>query len=128
MRLTAFVAEEFVSNLYAFLPDVDIVTEAVHSLSTTIDSRHFAQEFVRRGKMAAKGQFEGSIVTNGAKTNAAGSLAGISSGNGAPGAENAKNSGGWSEVAKKSGKDVAAKDDLSGNFKVVAGKRKGAKR
>ncbi|KKY23148.1 putative gyf domain containing protein [Diplodia seriata] len=103
-------ADEFVSNMLSFPSELDIVTEAVHSVSQTIDSRHFAQEFIRRRKLADKG-----IIEN--------------SGTSSPGPANG--SGGWSEVAKKgSGTNTAqagaAKEDLA--FKVVAAKKKGSRK
>ncbi|KAL1650051.1 kinesin-like protein [Diplodia intermedia] len=103
-------ADEFVSNMLSFPSELDIVTEAVHSVSQTIDSRHFAQEFIRRRKLADKG-----IIEN--------------SGTSSPGPANG--SGGWSEVAKKgSGTNAAqggaAKEDLA--FKVVAAKKKGSRK
>lgn len=97
--------------MLSFPSDLDIVTEAVHSVSRTIDSRHFAQEFIRRRKLADKG-----IIEN--------------SGTSSPGPANG--SGGWSEVAKKGSSTAsasqasAAKEDLA--FKVVAAKKKGGRK
>ena len=97
--------------MLSFPVDLDIVTEAVHSVSQTIDSRHFAQEFIRRRKLADKG-----IIEN--------------SGTSSPGPANG--SGGWSEVAKKGSAantaqaSAAAKEDLA--FKVVAAKKKGGRK
>ncbi|EOD49817.1 gyf domain-containing protein [Neofusicoccum parvum] len=103
-------AEEFVTNLLSFPLELDIITEAIHSVSRTIDSRHFAEEFIRRRKLADKG-----IIEN--------------SGTASPGPMNG--SGGWSEVAKKgSGPNTAqvnaAKEDVA--FKVVAAKKKGGRK
>lgn len=103
-------ADEFVSNMLSFPIDLDIVTEAVHSVSQTIDSRHFAQEFIRRRKLAEKG-----IIEN--------------TGTSSPGPVNG--SGGWSEVAKKgsttnTAQTSAAKEDVA--FKVVAAKKKGSRK
>ncbi|KAK8233114.1 hypothetical protein HDK77DRAFT_413807 [Phyllosticta capitalensis] len=102
--------DDFVSNLLTFPADLEIVTEAVHSVSQTIDSRHFAEEFIRRRKLADKG-----IVD--------------SSGTASPGPVNG--SGGWSEVAKKGSATSQAaaqqaKDDVA--FKVVAAKKKGSRK
>ncbi|KAL2686343.1 hypothetical protein IWX47DRAFT_861574 [Phyllosticta citricarpa] len=102
--------DDFVSNLLTFPADLEIVTEAVHSVSQTIDSRHFAEEFIRRRKLADKG-----IVD--------------SSGTASPGPVNG--SGGWSEVAKKGSAtsqsaSQQAKDDVA--FKVVAAKKKGGRK
>ncbi|PNS16842.1 GYF domain-containing protein mpd2 [Sphaceloma murrayae] len=102
-------AEEFVTNLLAFPPEADIITEAVHSVSNTIDSRHFAEEFMRRRKMADKGVFDAASVGKSAS----------------PANGDANKGGGWSEVAKK-GKEgqVSKAEELAGNFKVVAAKKK----
>lgn len=96
--------------MLSFPIDLDIVTEAVHSVSQTIDSRHFAQEFIRRRKLAEKG-----IIEN--------------TGTSSPGPVNG--SGGWSEVAKKgsttnTAQTSAAKEDVA--FKVVAAKKKGSRK
>ncbi|KAJ9657544.1 kinesin-like protein [Coniosporium apollinis] len=91
--------------------DIDIITESVHAISKTIDSRHFAEEFVRRRKLADKGVVESS---------------GTASPAGAAGAAENKTGGGWSEVAKK-GPLVKEKEEISG-YKVVPAKKKGGKR
>lgn len=120
------IAEEFISNLLAFPNELDLVTEAVHSVSTTIDSRHFAEEFLRRRKQADKGVFDPPSATGGSSSPAHSFH------------QDTKNgaSSGWSEVAKKGGakQDLASpsgvaavKDDLAA-FKVVAAKKKGGKR
>ncbi|THX55352.1 hypothetical protein D6D06_04937 [Aureobasidium pullulans] len=104
-------ADEFVSNLLSFPSELEIVTEAVHSVSHTIDSRHFAEEFIRRRKLADKGLID---TTK-------------------PASPAAGQSGGWSEVAKKNAASSATKqepkDDLNnGSFKVVPTKKKGSKK
>lgn len=63
-----------------------ILSECVYGFSTTMDGRHFAEEFVRRRKLADKG-----IVEKDSNTGA------MSSSN-----------GGWSEVAKKGGNSAQA--------------------
>lgn len=83
----------------------------MHAISKTIDSRHFAEEFVRRRKLADKGVVESS---------------GTASPAGAAGAAENKTGGGWSEVAKK-GPLVKEKEEISG-YKVVPAKKKGGKR
>lgn len=80
-----------------------------------MDGRHFAEEFVRRKTLAEKGVAEKQPISL---------------------AENkASNStGGWSEVAKKSGtpsnaSGSANKDDMQGaGFKVVPSRKKGGKK
>lgn len=107
-------AEDFVANLLAIGNDAEIVMHAVHSMTSTIDSRHFADEFLRRRKLADKGLVD---VT---KTNS-------------PANAGAGQSGGWSEVAKKGPtkpveEATAAGAVGAGNFKVVAPKKKVSKR
>ncbi|KAF2089670.1 hypothetical protein K490DRAFT_37669, partial [Saccharata proteae CBS 121410] len=108
--------DDFILNLMSFPSEIDIVTEAVHSVSQTIDSRHFAEEFIRRRKLADKG-----IVDP--------------VGTASPSAQLEKaGGGGWSEVAKKgpAGKGGAAQAAQtavdSADFKVVPAKKKGGKR
>jgi PERQ amino acid-rich with GYF domain-containing protein len=102
-------ADEFVNNLLSFPSELEIVTEAVHSVSHTIDSRHFAEEFIRRRKLADKGLVD---TTK-------------------PASPAAVSQGGWNEVAKKNAASVPkpqqeVKEDLS--FKVVPNKKKGGKK
>ncbi|KAF1992287.1 hypothetical protein K402DRAFT_387945 [Aulographum hederae CBS 113979] len=98
--------DEFVASLLAFPAEMEIITEAVHSNSQTIDSRHFAEQFIRRRKMADKGLVDPSSPATG---------------------QGESKSGGWNEVAKKAG-GQPKQDEGPGNFKVVAAKKKGGKR
>jgi PERQ amino acid-rich with GYF domain-containing protein len=107
--------EEFTSNLILLPMEVDLLAEAVHSASSTIDSRHFAEEFIRRKKLADKGLVDTTAPPKSAS----------------PHAENLERSGGWSEVAKKGPQKEgsgSAKEEGNGNFRVVASKKKGGKR
>ena len=93
--------------LLTFPADVEIISESVHASSKTLNSRHFAEEFVRKRKLADKG-----IVDNsGQNVISSASTESKTSGNG------------WNEVAKKG---PEKKDESSSNaaFKVVAGKKK----
>ncbi|KAK4921505.1 hypothetical protein LTR28_012764 [Elasticomyces elasticus] len=102
--------DEFTSNLLSLPPDTSLITEAVHSNSTTIDSRHFAEEFIRRRKLADKGQIDLTKSASPSHHSAEGKVGG----------------GGWSEVAKKG--PVKEKEEVGGpNFKVVS-KKKGTRR
>ncbi|KAF2109925.1 hypothetical protein BDV96DRAFT_554111 [Lophiotrema nucula] len=103
-------ADEFVSTLLSFPADIEIITETVHSASSTVDSRHFAEEFLRRRKLADKGLIDNTTP--------------------ATPVELKSGSGGWNEVAKKGGPSTQQQQGPldSGNFKVVAAKKKGAKR
>jgi len=102
--------DDLVSGLLTFPPEIEIITEAIHSSSQTMDSRHFAEEFLRRKRLADKGIVDAASTSSPATEKAAGGA------------------GGWSEVAKKGGAEK--KEDGPGNsaFKVVAAKKKGGKR
>ena len=82
---------------------------AVHSVTSTIDSRHFAEEFLRRHKLAEKG------LVDFTKTSS-------------PANATTGQSGGWSEVAKKGPAKAPEEANVGGNFKVVAPKKKVAKK
>lgn len=85
--------------------DPSILSEAVYSYSTTMDGRHFADEFVRRKKLADKGIVEKEPVSASAD------------------AKNSSN-GGWNEVAKKGSSNNAAREDTSvPGFRVVPSKK-----
>lgn len=94
--------------------DADTLTEAVHGASSTIDSRHFVEEFLRRKKLADKGLTDATLPPKSASPHSA-------AGNGA--------AGGWSEVAKKGPAKEAAQGIAESNaaFRVVS-KKKGGKR
>ena len=108
---TGFTVDDFVQGLLAFPPDTDIIIEAVHSASQTMDSRHFAEEFVRRRGLAEKGKVE--PLPSGATFSAAHGNEG-------------KGGGGWSEVARKGPPPMQKEENNS--FKIVATKKKGGKR
>lgn len=107
-------------DLLQLPPEVEIISDSVYASSQTLDGRRFAEEFVRRRKLADKGIVEPAA---GAQGMAAGGADGKSANAG----------GGWSEVAKKPGSAAKDKDDGAGAgsvsanaaFKVVAGKKKG---
>ncbi|KAK5135648.1 hypothetical protein LTR08_004949 [Meristemomyces frigidus] len=100
--------DEFFSIIVAL--DADGVTETVHGASMTIDSRHFAEEFFRRKRLAEKGQVD------------------LSGGGGKSGSPAGMLAGGWSEVAKKVARPEVVREESQGAFRVVAGKKKGGKR
>jgi PERQ amino acid-rich with GYF domain-containing protein len=97
---------EFVEILLNLPPETNILTEAVHGSSQTIDSRHFAEEFIRRKKLADKGIVDSSATST-------------------PAANTSGSSGGWNEVAKKG---PAQQKEETNSFKVVPAKKKGGKR
>ncbi|TQV90671.1 hypothetical protein V2A60_006883 [Cordyceps javanica] len=105
-------ATSFQSTLEALPLDTGLIADAVYASSTTMDGRHFAEEYVRRKKLAEKGIFEKQA------------------------SDNRSSSGGWSEVAKKgSGSNSQPAREPEGNastmqgagFKVVPGRKKGKK-
>ncbi|KAK6350409.1 hypothetical protein TWF718_003601 [Orbilia javanica] len=103
--------DEFVTMIMSFPPEVDLISDSVYQQSTTIDGRRFAEEFIRRRKLAQQGV----IVDHGHH------------------GDDNKAGGGWSEVAKK-GRETSTSNSSSaaaadsglgnGNFKVVQGKKK----
>lgn len=104
-------AEQFVADLIFFPAEAELITEAVHGSSSTIDSRHFAEEFIRRKRLADKGLVDTSTPPkSGSPANAA--------------------PGGWSEVAKKgpAKPETPKEDPANGNFRVVPSKKKGGKK
>lgn len=88
-------------------PETEIISDSVYANSQTLDGRRFAEEFIRRRKLADKG-----IVDS---TNHAASVNTPSE---------PKSGGGWSEIAKR-GPSNAAKEETNSAFKVVAAKKKG---
>lgn len=108
--------DNFVQDLLQLPPDVEIISDSVYASSQTLDGRRFAEEFVRRRKLADKGVVE--------------SAAGAQPMMGIGGAADPKSAGaaggGWSEVAKKGPANVnAPKEESSAQFKVVPTKKKG---
>ncbi|KAK7415135.1 kinesin-like protein [Neonectria punicea] len=92
--------------------DTGLIADAVYANSTTMDGRHFAEEFVRRKRLAERGVVEKQPSTAEAKASSA--------------------SSGWSEVAKKGGSASTVPRDgdegmQAAGFKVVPGRKKGKK-
>jgi len=103
------IVDDFVRNLLQLPSEPEILSEAVYANSPTLDGRRFADEFIRRRKLADKG-----IIPE-ASSNPS-FVAGSTS--------ESKNSGGWSEVAKK-GPASGGKEEPASAFKVVSAKKKG---
>ena len=101
--------DDFVRNLLQLPSEPEILSEAVYANSPTLDGRRFAEEFIRRRKLADKGIIPETSASTGFSP--------------ANGGEN-KSGGGWSEVAKK-GPINGAKEEPNSAFKVVATKKKG---
>jgi PERQ amino acid-rich with GYF domain-containing protein len=104
----SFAVDTFVQDLLQLPPDVEIIADVVYASSQTLDGRRIAEEFVRRRKLADKG-----VVESATPAAAPGVV---------NGGEGKSGGGGWSEVAKKG---PEKKEEVSANFKVVAGKKKG---
>lgn len=85
-----------------------MISDAVYANSTTMNGQHFAEEFIRRKKLADKGIAEKQ-----------------------PGGDaKVASSGGWNEVAKKGshgGAAAGAKEEAALGFRVVPGRKKGKK-
>ncbi|KAI1413958.1 hypothetical protein F5Y13DRAFT_160400 [Hypoxylon sp. FL1857] len=104
--------EAFANTLIGFPLVGDLISDAIYANSKTMDGRHFAEEFIRRKKLADRGVVE--------KQPAKSPSADIQS----------STAGGWNEVAKKSSHKEASTDPNSiqgAGFKVVPGRKKGKK-
>lgn len=94
-----------------------------------MNGKHFAEEFVRRKRLADKGVVERQPAANNGKVSS------VSGGIGHGGTSRNNDSEGWNEVAKKggaggSGGGSGLKDDSAipgGHFKVVPARKKGKK-
>ncbi|KAL4961152.1 uncharacterized protein BDV14DRAFT_204003 [Aspergillus stella-maris] len=96
--------DDFVQQLQMLPAEAEIISDSVYANSQTLDGRRFADEFIRRRKLADKGIVE-SVSTS--------ALA-------------EKNGGGWSEVAKKGSASTPREEDTSSAaFKMVAPRKKG---
>ncbi|KAI0394175.1 hypothetical protein F5Y17DRAFT_429174 [Xylariaceae sp. FL0594] len=103
--------DNFVSSLMHFPPTVDVISDAIYATSKTMDGRHFAQEFIRRKKLAENGVVEKQPVSS-------------------PSGDAPRNAGGWNEVAKKSSHKEPVSDAnaiQAAGFKVVPSRKKGKK-
>ena len=85
--------------------EAEIISDSVYANSQTLDGRRFAEEFIRRRKLADKGVVDPVAASAFAEQ---------------------KNGGEWSEVAKKGSSNAYREDDGSdGAFRVVAPRKKG---
>ena len=103
--------DDFVRNILQLPSEPEILSEAVYANSPTLDGRRFAEEFIRRRKLADRGIIPDTPTSLGFSTSNGGE---------------SKSGGGWSEVAKK-GPANGAKEEPASAFKVVATKKKGKK-
>lgn len=102
---SGIIVDDFVQQLLLLPAEAEIISDSVYANSQTLDGRRFAEEFIRRRKLADKGIVD--PVTSSAFT------------------DQKASAGGWSEVAKKSSSQPKQEEDSSSAFKVVAGKKKG---
>ena len=103
------IVDTFVTSLLSLPPDTDIIAEGIHANSTTLDSRRFAEEFVRRRKLADQGKLSADSGT----------------GFGYGSTANAGN-GGWNSVAGGRGSDGDGRGEgKKEGFQVVGAKKKG---
>ncbi|KAJ5613184.1 hypothetical protein N7510_006378 [Penicillium lagena] len=104
--------DDFVQQLLFLPAEAEIISDSVYANSQTLDGRRFAEEFIRRRKLADKG------IVDPVSPGAFGEQ---------------KNGSGWSEVAKKgsTASIVAAaaaaqrEEESNTAFKVVAPRKKG---
>lgn len=99
----------FVDTLLQLPLDQSIISEAVYGSSKTMDGRHFAEEFIRRKKLAEKGVVEKQAPAS---------------------SSDIKTGGGWSEVAKKGSGSSGGhpkEESMPAGFKVVPSRKKGKK-
>jgi PERQ amino acid-rich with GYF domain-containing protein len=142
-KLITLAADEILPTLLSLPLETEIITETIHSVSQTIDSRHFAEEFMRRRKLADRGIIpdppHSASPRHNTPTSAStamdvkgGGFGGGGNTGSAGGNGNTSGGGGWSEVAKKGGSASAGgsaqKEEAGVNFKVVPNKKKGGKR
>ena len=103
----------FITTLLDLPAEPEIISDSVYAASNTIDGRRFAEEFIRRRKLADRGVVPDAPTSNFSASN---------------GGESKNGGGGWSEVAKKGGTGSVVVEKEAPGFKVVSGKKKGAKR
>jgi PERQ amino acid-rich with GYF domain-containing protein len=98
--------DDFVSMLTILPAEPSIIADSVYSATQLMDGRRFAEEFLRRRKLADKGVVESASTGLGFETGKSAA------------------SGGWSEVAKKG---PPKEPEVASGFRVVPGKKKGKK-
>lgn len=96
--------DDFVQQLLLLPAEAEIISDSVYANSQTLDGRRFAEEFIRRRKLADKG------IVDPVDTSAF--------------SDQKNSSSGWSEVAKKGSSNTPKEEDSSAAFKVVAAKKK----
>lgn len=99
--------DDFLQQLLSFPADSQLIAESVHANSETIDSNRFAEEFIRRRRLADSGVVDSST------------------GGTVPAPESR---GGWNEVAKKGPATHSKELEPGSHFKIVAGKKKSSRK
>jgi PERQ amino acid-rich with GYF domain-containing protein len=99
-------AEQVIETVGNFPSDSEIIADTIYAVSTTMDGRRWADEYIKRRSAAGSGV----VIESGANTSAN------------------TGTGGWNEVAKA--RPVAQQpssgvSDANSVFRVVAGKKKG---
>lgn len=105
--MLTILVDDFVQQLLFLPAEAEIISDSVYANSPTLDGRRFAEEFIRRRKLADKGIVDPVSASAYADQ---------------------KNGGGWSEVAKKgssSSSHANEEESASAAFKVVAPRKKG---
>lgn len=88
--------------------ETEIISDSVYANSQTLDGRRFAEEFIRRRKLADKGIVES--IPTGLNMFGAGS-------------DSKGSSDGWNEVAKKGSANAHREEAVNTPFKVVSKKK-----
>ncbi|WYZ44804.1 hypothetical protein EsH8_VIII_000120 [Colletotrichum jinshuiense] len=110
--ITGVDIDTFAATLLILPLDNTLIADAVYANSKTMNGMHFAEEFIRRKKLADKGVVEkqGTVVEN----------------------KSGSSSSGWNEVAKKGGhKEQSPAGDAGiqgAGFKVVPTRKKAGKK
>lgn len=100
--------DNFVQTLLALPTEFELIRDSIYANSQTLNGGRFAEEFIRRRKLADKGIVEPATDAS------------------SPGPATDSKSSGWSEVAKKG----PVKEESSGGsqFKVVSGRKKAGRK
>lgn len=100
-------ADQVIEMVVNFPSDAEIIADTIYAVSTTMDGRRWAEEYIKRRNAAGSGV----VFEAGA------------------GGNSTSSGGGWNEVAKSrpaAATPVAgAVPESSASFRVVAGKKKG---
>ena len=120
MKKLKNLVDTFVTSLLSLPPDSDIIAEGIHANSTTLDSRRFAEEFVRRRKLADQGKLSPD----------SGSSSSLAFGYGFSSSTANAGNGGWNSVVGGRGGGGGSDGDGRGEgkkegFQVVGAKKKG---